>query len=74
MVTPTAPGVHGISTGMHGTGVKTPAAAAVAEITSGLVGAEHIPNGGMFSSSTSVITPAGVVTVTDPGQERVTTE
>lgn len=64
IVTPTAPGVHGISTGVHGTGVSTPRAAAVAAITSGLAGAEHIPNVGMFSASTSVTTPAGVVAET----------
>ena len=30
--------------GMQGIGVKTPMAAAVAAMTSGLVGAEHMPN------------------------------
>ncbi len=33
---------------MQGIGVKTPIAAAVAAITVGLVGAEHIPNDAMF--------------------------
>ena len=35
--------------GTQGAGVKTPRAAEVAEITVGFVGAEHMPNGGMFT-------------------------
>lgn len=57
-VTRSAPGVHGVSTGTHGTGLPC------AAITCGLLGAEHIPNGGMFSSSTSEITPDGAVALT----------
>ena len=34
---------------MQGIGVKTPIAAAVAAITVGLVGAEHIPNDAMLT-------------------------
>lgn len=34
---------------MHGAGVNTPEAADVAEITAGLVGAEHMPNGAMLT-------------------------
>ena len=58
IVTRSAPGVHGVSTGTHGTGLPC------AAITCGLLGAEHIPNGGMFSSSTSEITPDGAVALT----------
>jgi hypothetical protein len=44
------PGVQGDDVaGTHGWGVKTPAAADVAAITCGLDGAEHIPNGAMFT-------------------------
>lgn len=43
------PGIHGVVTaGRQGAGVKTPIAAEVAAITAGLVGAEHMPNEGMF--------------------------
>lgn len=34
--------------GIHGIGVNTPAAAAVAAETAGLVGDRHIPNGGIL--------------------------
>jgi hypothetical protein len=44
-----APGVHGVVTGTHGIGVKTPNAAEVAAATVGLVSVVHIPNGGMFT-------------------------
>ena len=44
------PGIHGDTVfGMHGIGVKTPNAAAVAEATTGLAGQMHIPNGMMFT-------------------------
>ena len=36
-------------TGMHGMGVCTPSAAAVAAMTAGFVGELHIPNVGMFA-------------------------
>lgn len=40
------PGVHGaVITGMHGCGVRTPAAADVAAATCGFVGVVHMPNG-----------------------------
>jgi hypothetical protein len=43
------PGIHGaVVTGMHGCGVRTPIAAAVAAITWGLVGDEHMPKGRIF--------------------------
>src|SRR5215467_13519556 len=44
-----APGVHGETvTGIHGMGVSTPKAAAVAAATEGFDGDMHIPNGMMF--------------------------
>jgi hypothetical protein len=50
---------------MQGAGVGTPRAAAVSEITSGFVGAMHIPNVGMFSIGTKLfIVPAGVPVMT----------
>nr|WP_279614621.1 hypothetical protein [Desulfonatronospira thiodismutans] len=39
-------------TGMHGMGVKTPRAAAVADATAGLEGVVHSPKGGMFINGT----------------------
>ena len=43
-----APGFHGVVTGRHGIGVRTPRAAAVAAATVGFDSELHIPNGGMF--------------------------
>jgi len=56
------PGTHGAGkTGTHAMGVSTPNAAAVAEITTGFVGALHIPNEGTFTIGTlSIIVAAGV--------------
>jgi hypothetical protein len=61
-----APGVHGlVVTGMHGIGVNTPSAAAVADATVGLAIDMHIPNGGMFVIGTkSMMLAAGVVALT----------
>lgn len=66
IVTLLAPGVHGVSVaGVHGAGVRTPIAAAVAAATSGLARDPHIPNDGMFSIGTkSWIVPAGVSQLT----------
>ena len=45
-----APGTHGATVaGMHGIGVSTPMAAAVAAATIGLAGDIHIPNGMIFT-------------------------
>src|SRR5271163_5301507 len=57
-----APGAHGAGvTGTQGTGVSTPAAAVVAVITAGFVGAEHIPKGGIFTIGLlSMMLAAGV--------------
>ena len=45
------PGVHGAAVaGMHGIGVSTPSAAAVAAATVGLAGELHTPNGMMLTS------------------------
>jgi len=38
-----------VSAGTHGIGVSTPSAAAVAAITTGLVGDMHMPNGGTLA-------------------------
>lgn len=47
--TSTAPATHGVTVaGMHGIGVNTPKAAAVAEATTGLAMEVHIPNGTIF--------------------------
>jgi len=56
-----APGDHGAGvTGIHGIGVSTPNAAAVAEATDGLAKLVHIPNGAIFAMGIlSVITAAG---------------
>ncbi len=48
-----APGTHGETViGMHGIGVSTPEAAAVAVATAGFDGVLHMPNGMMFSIGT----------------------
>src|SRR5688572_2696645 len=45
-----APGAHGATVfGMHGIGVRTPSAAAVAAATVGLAGLVHMPNGMMLT-------------------------
>ncbi|MEY2420288.1 MAG: hypothetical protein QOI95_355 [Acidimicrobiaceae bacterium] len=56
-----APGFHGpAGTGMHGIGVSTPSAAAVAAATIGFEGLVHMPKGGMFIIGTmSLIVAAG---------------
>ena len=56
------PGVHGAAVaGTQGMGVSTPSAAAVAVITTGFVGAEHMPKGGMFTIGLlSIMVAAGV--------------
>ena len=44
------PGTHGaVNTGIHGWGVRTPNAAAVADATAGLAIEVHIPKGGIFT-------------------------
>ncbi|HWO29379.1 MAG TPA: hypothetical protein VNO32_11350 [Candidatus Acidoferrum sp.] len=49
-ITVGAPGTHGATVaGMHGIGVSTPIAAAVAAATIGLAGDMHIPNGMIFT-------------------------
>jgi hypothetical protein len=56
-----APATHGAAvTGTHGIGVSTPNAAAVAAMTVGFDGLEHMPNGGMFTiGAKSMIVAAG---------------
>jgi hypothetical protein len=60
------PGTHGASvTGMHGMGVKTPIAAAVAAATVGFEGEVHIPKGMMFTNGLlSMILAIGMVVLT----------
>lgn len=43
------PGTHGVVTGMHGVGVSTPLAAAVADAVVGFAKDEHTPNGGILA-------------------------
>ena len=43
-------GIHAAVIGVHGWGVSTPSAAAVAEATAGFVSVVHIPNGPMFTN------------------------
>ena len=48
-----APGIQGDAVaGMHGIGVNTPSAAAVADATTGFAGHMHMPNGMMFTIGT----------------------
>ena len=55
------PGTHGAVTGMHGMGVSTPKAAAVAAATAGLAIDIQTPKGGMLVIGTqSMILAAGV--------------
>ena len=59
-----APPTHGVVTGMHGMGVSTPSAAAVAAATCGLARLVHMPNGGMFMIGiASVIAAAGLPSI-----------
>jgi hypothetical protein len=61
-----APGIHGaVVAGIQAEGVGTPKAAAVAAITNGLAGAEHIPKEGTQAIGVLlVILPNGIVAVT----------
>ena len=61
-----APGVHGdVVTGMHGMGVSTPRAAAVAEATVGLAIDMHMPKGGILVMGIkSMMLAAGAVALT----------
>jgi hypothetical protein len=60
------PTIHGANAnGIHGAGVKTPNAAAVAVITSGFIILVHIPKGRTLSIETlSTIFAAGISTKT----------
>jgi len=50
IITVGEPGIHGAMViGMHGIGVRTPKAAAVAEATVGFASEVHMPNGRMFT-------------------------
>lgn len=57
------PGAHGADiAGIHGIGVNTPSAAAVAEATVGLAIELHIPKGRIFAIGTlSMILAAGIL-------------
>src|ERR1700721_1071066 len=65
-ITVGAPGTHGATVmGMHGIGVSTPIAAAVAAATIGLAGDMHMPNGMMFTIGTlSSSFASGIYTAT----------
>ena len=60
------PGAHGPAmTGMQGTGVSTPIAAAVAATTMGLASELHMPNGAIFSiGAISIMLAAGTPALT----------
>jgi predicted DNA repair protein MutK len=62
IVTVAAPGVHGVVVaGMHGCGVNTPNAAAVAAATCGFAGLMHMPNEAMFAiGAKSMMFAAGI--------------
>ena len=64
-ITVGAPGTHGEGVfGMHGIGVRTPKAAAVAAATIGLAGLMHIPKGKMFTMGIwSFMFAAGIYSV-----------
>lgn len=68
-------GTHGaVVAGMHGIGVNTPRAAAVAAITVGLEGELHIPNGMMFViGMLSMIVAAGFPSISTGGPCGITT-
>lgn len=55
------PGFQGVVTGMHGIGVRTPSAAAVAAATIGFAIDMQTPNGGMFTNGAkSMMVAAGM--------------
>src|SRR5947209_10115444 len=60
-----APVTHGAGVfGIHGIGVSTPRAAAVAAATIGFAGDVHIPNGVMFTNGTlSIMFASGTILV-----------
>jgi hypothetical protein len=60
------PGTHGaVVTGIHGIGVSTPSAAAVADATVGFARLEHIPKGMTFTKGLlSIIFAIGIVVTT----------
>ena len=67
MVTVLAPGIQGAEVaGMHGIGVRTPSAAAVALATVGLVGLRHIPKLGILTmgAESNVVATTRLFTVT----------
>jgi hypothetical protein len=65
IITVEEPGIHGAGiTGVHGIGVNTPNAAAVAAATAGFAGDLHIPKGNIFTNGLlSIILAAGVFSV-----------
>jgi hypothetical protein len=52
-------GIHGVSTGTQGIGVRTPSAAAVADATSGFESVEHMPNVAILTISEQSMVAAG---------------
>ena len=70
------PGTQGVVTGIHGMGVRTPIAAAVAAATVGFAGDEHMPKGStlvmgaksmIVAVGAEVITPFVGSTINEPG-------
>ena len=64
IVTFADPGVHGLSTGWHGCGVRVPWAAVVAAATAGFDCDRHWPNGATLAPELSLTTPAAAVALT----------
>lgn len=62
-----APGDQGVVTGIHGMGVRTPDAAAVAATTVGLARDEHMPKGGMLAIGAKSITLAANMPLMETG-------
>ena len=61
--------------GTHGAGVGVPMAAAVAAITAGLAGQEHIPKDFMLIIGiASVIVPTGILPIKTPFGKKVSAE
>jgi len=75
-ITVGAPGTHGATVlGIHGMGVNTPIAAAVAAATIGFAGDMHIPNGMMFTNGIlSIMLASGTSSVMTRFVGRTTSE
>ena len=73
-VTVGEPGTHATVTGIHGVGVSTPLAAAVADAVVGFASDEHTPNVGIFIIGTASLMFAAVILLAvTPGIETEST-